>query len=1135
MATEKSEAALARRLLVAVVTPVGLLVVVGVLLALQILRMSDTERWVEHTDEAIAATNDLQKQIIDQETGLRGFIMTGDRSFLEPYDRARPLDVFASLRALVAENPTQQARVDEVRRSYDAWAVMAVPPLDSVGALEPFRSLASMNARKDRMDSVREAIADLLTNEHELLDERRVTARDATRTTFFAGVPVFAGLAAALAFASRRQLNGVAHAYGAALNAEREAKEAIEAKDWVGGAHVTLSERIQGDLSVDDVARRAIDTMVKLVEAEVGAFYAREPAGLRRRAGHAIDPSRGVVFERGEGLVGQTAVDQSLLHLRDVPGDFLKIRSGSGEREPVEVVLVPAVVDGDTHGVVELGFLHPVSARALELLTRVGETVATAVRSAEHKARLRELLEESQQQAEELETQQEELRVANRDLHQHGDALRSAQAQLEERNEELEASNASLAGQRDALERAQSALAEKAAEVARASQYKSEFLANMSHELRTPLNSTLILAKLLIDNEQGNLTEEQVKFAQTIYSGGIDLLALINDVLDLSKVEAGKLAVETAPIALHLLVEPATRAFEQIAATKHIVFSATLAEPEATIDTDAQRVQQVLKNLLSNAFKFTERGEVSLQVDRSGEGFTFIVSDTGIGIPLSQRQAIFEAFRQADGTTHRKFGGTGLGLSISRDLARLLGGDLRVESEVGKGSRFILELPRSFAAPRPHGAPLGTQESSRPPVRRRINGSSGRARSIPTAALLDDRELLDGKRRVLLIIEDDLPFAEILGTLAREQEFQYLVAHEAEEGIRLAIDFHPDAIVLDMNLPDHSGLLVLDRLKRGVETRHIPIHVISVADHTRAALSMGAVGYLKKPVDREQLVAVLRGLKERFTAVRRLLVVEDDTVQREAVCRLFEASDVETVAVSSIAGALEHLAAGTFDCVITDLMLADGSGFDLLERMARDEAYSFPPVVVYTARSLTGDEEQQLQRYANSIIVKGAQSPERLLDEVTLFLHQVESELPLERQRMLRESRDREAMFDGRKILVAEDDVRNIFALGSALEAKGAHLVIARNGREALEKLDEVPEIDLVLMDVMMPEMDGLRATAEIRKRGSRFAKLPIIAMTAKAMRDDQERCMRAGANDYIAKPFELDMLLSLVRVWMPR
>jgi CheY-like chemotaxis protein len=596
-------------------------------------------------------------------------------------------------------------------------------------------------------------------------------------------------------------------------------------------------------------------------------------------------------------------------------------------------------------------------------------------------------------------------------------------------------------------------------------------------------------------------------------------------------------------VAFAALGDTLNRIFQPVAEAKGLGFACDLRPGLPNyIYTDSKRLEQVLKNLLSNAIKFTERGGVSLSIQRASDGrLAFEVKDTGIGIAPEQHEVIFEAFRQADGTTNRKYGGTGLGLSISRDLATLLGGELGLVSTPGRGSTFTLllpdKLPRSAHSREPRAAPTpALPRRSLPSQLSQANGSSSAAgTALAAPAFEDDRDRLSAGARVVLIVEDDVNFARVVFDLVHELDFQAVVAHSAEEGLALAERYKPSAIILDVGLPDRSGLSVLDSLKHRPATRHIPVHMVSVSDYAQTALEMGAAGYAIKPVQREALVDALKRLELKFTQkLRRVLVVEDDEVHRESTCRLLAGDDVQTVAVGSAAQALEQLRSATFDCMVLDLSLPDRTGLELLAEMSQQEQYSFPPVIVYTGRSLTRDEEQELRRFSSSIIIKGARSPERLLDEVTLFLHQVEAELPPDRQRMLRDARHRETVFEGRRVLVEEDDVRNIFALSSVLEPKGARVEIARNGREALAHLEQKPGVDLVLMDIMMGEMDGLEATREIRKQ-PQLAKLPIIALTAKAMADDREQCLAAGANDYIAKPFDVDKLLSLARVWMPK
>ena len=908
-------------------------------------------------------------------------------------------------------------------------------------------------------------------------------------------------------------------------------------EDWFRGAQAGLLSRIQGEPRLGDLGERILSFVADYLGAHVGAIYIADYGGSFRRFGaYALDP--GVAgpetVQEGEGLAGQVVRDNRLVHLKDVPEKYLDVRSSLGGHPPRELVIAPAATDDKVMAIIELGFLQPVSATTLELFSRVGEEIASAVRSAHYRTRQAELLEETQRQAEELQSQQEELRTQNEELEQQSRALQASQARLENQQTELEQINSQLEEHTQTLERQRDDLQRTQGELQRASAYKSEFLANMSHELRTPLNSSLILAKILADNKDSNLSPEQIKFAETIYSAGNDLLTLINDILDLSKIEAGKLDIRPEPVATARLIDELFTSFRHVADEKHLELTTHVEEGvPATFDTDPTRLHQILKNLLSNALKFTEQGGVSLSLRRAADGrLAFEVKDTGIGIPSGQHEAIFEAFRQADGTTNRKYGGTGLGLSISRDLTRLLGGELTLESAPGRGSSFTLLLPERLTAPGADVIATRGTGFARPAS---VTTSPASVRTAQSPSIPDDRDLLSGGDRAILIIEDDVRFVRVLSDLVHELDFKTLVASTAEEGFAMAERYRPTGIVLDVGLPDRSGLTVLDSLKRHSATRHIPVHVVSASDYRQVALKMGATGYGIKPIQREQLVEALRVLESKATqALRRVLVVEDDATLREATCRLLQTDNVETIAAESAKAALAALEKTTVDCMVLDLTLPDRNGFELLEEMSTKEEYSFPPVIVYTGRALSSEEEQRLRRLSHSIIIKGARSPERLLDEVTLFLHQVESELPPERQRMLRDVRHREASFEGRRVLIVEDDVRNIFALTSVLEPKGAKIEIARNGREALVALKEKPGIDLVLMDIMMPEMDGLEAMREIRKQPV-FSKLPIIALTAKAMADDREQCLEAGANDYIAKPVDVDKLLSLARVWMAK
>jgi signal transduction histidine kinase/DNA-binding response OmpR family regulator/CHASE3 domain sensor protein len=1109
----------------------------------QALQMrEESAKRVTHTLEVIQRLQELMSSLKDAETSQRGFLLTGDESYLRPYNKAKTElpGNFKIMRGLIADNPLQQRRLEALGgfANEKMQELAQTIELRRAGSMEAALSVVRLDRGKALMEEIRLALGEMQDHEKNLSAERQAAWREAVELS---SVVTWGGSALLLFLI-----------LVAAAVASRDFRQR-ETQIWLRTGQMGASAAMQGELRLDVLGENILSFLAAYLDAQVGAVYiAEENGSFRRFAGYAIDGDRLPVIRNGENLLGQTAKENRPIHVRDVPGDYLPVASALGRSDPRELLMAPASVDREVFAIVELGFFHAVRPADLELLALVSESLGIAVRSAKDRSRLEELFQETQRQAEELQAQQEELRVNNEELEEQGRVLTESQAQLEAQQAELEQTNAQLEEHMQALEhersglaQAQAVLTEKAEELERVNQYKSEFLANMSHELRTPLNSTLILAKLLSDNKEGNLTPEQVQFARTISSAGDDLLALINDILDLAKIESGNVDVDIEPLHVGAAVEALVKNMQPVAQQKKLDLSLEV-EPDApaTIETDSQRLGQILKNLLSNALKFTAQGSVAVRVYADdADSIAFAVRDTGIGIPAQQQDIIFEAFRQADGSTHRKYGGTGLGLSISRDLARLLGGDLTVASQPGQGSVFTLKLPRRFVeqprereteARRP--APVGPAPVTATPI-------AGAAAPAPLEVVQDDRDRLASGSRLILVIEDDARFAAILSDLAHERGFQCVQARNAAEGLAAAAEYRPSAIVLDMNLPDQSGLAVLDQLKQDSATRHIPVHIASVVDYSQEAMERGAIGYALKPVKRQELVEAFERLEAKFSqSLRRVLVVEDDERQRESIRQLLANGDIEITGVASAAAALEQLQAVTFDCVVMDLHLPDMSGFTLLEKMAGQEAVSFPPVIVYTGRSLSRDEEQQLRRFSRSIIIKDARSPERLLDEVTLFLHQVEDKLPPESQRLLKVARHREATFDGRNILIVEDDVRNIFALSSVLEPKGAKIQIARNGLEALQVLERNAQaddragndIDLVLMDIMMPEMDGYTAIREIRKRPE-WKKIPIIALTAKAMRDDQEKCLAAGASDYMAKPLDVERLLSLVRVWMPK
>ncbi|SMO85922.1 response regulator [Paracoccus laeviglucosivorans] len=910
---------------------------------------------------------------------------------------------------------------------------------------------------------------------------------------------------------------------------------------WVNRGQVETARVLQGEQSLAEVAENATRIVSELLNARAAVLYHRDGHGLRRLATWGVDPAQVAQTMSQDHL--RRALDQDrVLVLTACPDTALAWSSGLMRGSSACSVLVPISDGTNRNGIVEFGLDHAPNEATLQLLDSLRDKIGIALKSAQYREHLRELLEETQKQAEELRSHTEELAASNEELAEQTRALQDSERRLSNQQSELEQQNAALESQtqqleeqRDALARSRRELMGQSEALARESRYKSEFVANMSHELRTPLNALLIMARLMAENRGGNLSDEQVRWAETIEASGQDLLALINDILDLAKIEAGRLDVVRETVSPALIASRLLRKFEIQAREKGLALQVDQQPDLPELQTDPQRLEQILRNFLSNALKFTERGRVTLGVTATAAEIAFSVRDTGIGIATSEQSAVFDAFRQADGTISRKYGGTGLGLSISRELADLLGGHITLDSAPGRGSTFTLHLPLT-SAESASALPLHPSPAPAAPLPQT-------ALTAPLAGLAgvtDDRDRIQPGDPVILIAEDDPAFARLMVEIAHELDFRAVVVGTADGAVWAAHHFAPQAIILDMGLPDHTGLSVLDRLKRDIATRHIPVHVVSATDFTREALSQGATGYLLKPVERQVLSNVIRNLGDRGSRpVRRVLIVEDDPAQLQGLQALLGTDVVQTVGASTAAQAVAACRDSSFDCIVLDMTLPDASGFDVLAQLDAGNDTPFPPVIIYTAREMDADEELRLRRYSKSIIIKGAKSPERLIDEVTLFLHQVVSDLPPRQREMLATSLSRDNLLDGRNILIVEDDIRNVYALTGIFEPHGVRLQVARNGREALEVLGRAADgggapVDLVLMDVMMPEMDGLTATREIRKI-DRWRSLPIIMLTAKAMADDQQQCLEAGANDYLAKPIEVGKLLSLTRVWMPR
>ncbi|MBN2232106.1 MAG: response regulator [Deltaproteobacteria bacterium] len=830
------------------------------------------------------------------------------------------------------------------------------------------------------------------------------------------------------------------------------------------------------------------------------------------------------------------------------------VTSGLGEHIPKFICVSPFIYEDRVKGVVEVGTFGEMDDQQMEYLNQAMPVLALAVESAEGRTRLAGSLRESQSLTEELQSQQEELRTTNEELEEQANALkiseeklRAQQEELQVTNEELEEKNNQLDRQKNEVEKARKDIEDQAKDLALASKYKSEFLANMSHELRTPLNSLLLLAQALAENKAGNLSADQVESARIIHGSGSDLLNLINEILDLSKIEAGRMDLQLGQVRISDLAESVRSAFGHMARERGLTLEVVINEElPPVITSDRKRIEQIIKNLLVNAIKFTDTGGVTVSFTRpapgtkltstlvAGECLAVAVKDTGIGISPDNHQIIFEAFKQVDGGTSRRFGGTGLGLSISRELARFLGGEIQVESELGKGSTFTLYIPEAVAA--------GPQKSQDENATVTVAGSAGRAvtnavrQRTKAAQIEDDRDTLGQGDRVILVIEDDPKFARILYGKCHEKGLKCLAAPTGEAGVELAVKYQPAAIILDIRLPGMDGWAVLGILKEKTSTRHIPVHIVSVdTDAGNNALRRGAIGYATKPLSQENLEDTFRRLEQIAAGKpRRVLLVEDNAVVRRQTAQLIGAGeDVEVDEVETGKQALAALRSGGYDCVVLDLGLPDMSGQSLLETLEQ-EGVQLPPVIVNTSRDLSYEEEMSLREHTESVIVKDVRSQERLLDEVSLFLHRVVSKMPEKQRRIILDLHDTDTLLRDKKVLIVDDDMRTTFAMAHFLAARGMKTLKAENGEKALLLLEEQPDVDLVLMDIMMPVMDGYEAMQRIREQ-ERFRKLPMIALTAKAMPEDRKKCLAAGANDYLSKPVDQERLISMMRVWLYR
>ena len=963
------------------------------------------------------------------------------------------------------------------------------------------------------------------------------------------------------------EIRSAADSLGIALkdmknNLQKLARE-NEIRTWLLTGNGKVNDCMRGEKDVRTLAQDVIIQLVNHLNAQIGAVYLQENGFLELAGSYAFTHRKQNAnrFEPGQGLIGQAALEKKPIVFNGVPRDYIRINSGLGEVVPTSIVVFPFLFDGEVKGVVEIGSAESFTDLQLEFLQMVGENIAIAFNAAQSRTKLKELLEETQRQAEELEAQQEELKQSNEELQEKTKLLEKSEGELKAQQEELQQSNEELEEkanlleeQKEKLEHAKMEIENKARDLEVTSKYKSEFLANMSHELRTPLNSILILSQMLSENKNNVLGGKEVEFCRNIHNSGVDLLHLINEILDLAKVESGRMELDIEEFGFTEIRSAMESMFGEIAKNRLVNFRIEVEEPllEKTLVTDKQRLGQILRNLLSNAFKFTpDNGSVILKMEyvaadsnlastrhADPEAVVFTVKDTGIGIAADKLGIIFEAFQQADGSTKRKYGGTGLGLSISRELAHVLGGEIYVDSKEGQGSTFRLHMPLRFEGSKMTASERKVEFKDKQNEPRALGRRTKRAEVIEKLPITegdisDDRYHILENDKVMLIMEDDPEFARVLLDFVRERNYKGIVAQAGNTGLSYARFYKPDAIILDMKLPVMDGAEVLRHLKNDPALRHIPVQIISGYDHRKESLELGAFDFISKPISKEDLKNAFDKIEEFMRKkLKRLLIIEDDVNQSKAIRELIGNDDVKSVTAFSGNEAYERMLRENYDCVILDLGLPDMPGFELLEKIKRNEQLNKVPIIVYTGRDMSKEEHARLVKFANTVVLKTVDSHERLLDETMLFLHRVEANLPKDKQNIIRKLHKTDEVLKNRKVLVVDDDIRNIYSLTNVLEDQGVECLTAENGKVALRVLKENPDIEMVLMDVMMPEMDGCEATKAIRSI-DKFSKLPVIALTAKAMKGDREKCLAAGMSDYIAKPLNIEQLLSLMRIWL--
>lgn len=1175
---------------------------------LSIQNLLNSSRMVNHTNRIILELENTISILKDAETGQRGFLLTGDERFLDPYRGAytKALTSINKVRSMTIDNPGQVNDCNELQQIIEKRLLRLDLMLKAKRQKRAITTTDLLEG-KNHMDAARRVVRRMESTEQNLLEVRT------NRLNLFAAytpaliiiaailsflITIYSYLRAKKDFDQRSALynelqrkdaeinnridiiEGIANkisegdyktrvvddyekdklgSLAGALNKMAESLDysfsLLSDKEWLQAGVAGLNDKMIAAGDLKPLAYSILDYITEYTGSQVGALYLlQDDKNLEMVSSYALASDRKKrIIKPGDGLVGQCAVNKRHILLQNMEDEEMLISFATADIKPGNIIAFPILFENRLKGVIELASIEPYSDLDLEYFKSIAHNTGIAINTAQSRMRLQELLEETQAQAEELQAQHSELENLNTELEAQTQKLQASEEELKVQQEELLQANQELEERSKILEEKNQLIVErnldiqkKAEELELSTKYKSEFLANMSHELRTPLNSILLLSRLLSENNDGNLSDEQIEYARVIQSSGNGLLALIDEILDLSKIEAGKMDLDYADVLLTDILSDMRSLFSPIAKDKNLDLNIEVQQDiPTTIRTDKMRLEQILKNLLSNALKFTARGYVALSVSASDKShyLNFSVKDTGIGIPADKQSNVFEAFQQADGSTRRKYGGTGLGLSISRELAKLLGGEIKLVSEPDKGSEFIVSVPlapefikKEESAPetgRKTPSPLIPDEQEAENTDKKQQKKKFVVPLIPNQ-VDDDRENVTSADRVILIIEDDTNFARALLDYTHRNNYKGIIAVRGDEGIKLALHYKPLAILLDIQLPVKDGWEVMEELKANVHTRHIPVHIMSSMEVKKESLVKGAVDFINKPVDLDQMKQMFSRIEQALTQhPKKVLIIEENPKHAKALAYFLSTSNVNSEIKGSVEDGIEALKKDDIDCVILDMGIPDITGYETLEVVKKNPGLENLPIIIFTGKNLSKAEESRLKQYADSIVMKTAHSYQRILDEVALFLHLVEEKESEDGGEKSRKNLGKmNEVLKGKTVLIADDDVRNIFSLTKALEQLKMKVLSATDGSEALRVLEENPTVDVVLMDMMMPEMDGYESTTRIRQN-PRFKNLPILAVTAKAMVGDREKCIRAGASDYISKPVDIDQLISLLRVWL--